>query len=411
MWLRDALPWHLTGARVLIYGYDSKLAESHSYQNLEDIASRFRASLAVVLGRRKKARPLLFIAHSLGGLVLKQAMIQMASNDATVQDFENLKAIFAIMFFGVPNQGMDNTSLYAMVRGQPNLPFLAYLNKDAGFLHELVKRFREIFYFQDSYVVSFFETKASPTAKMDSTGKWAMCGEPAVLVDRHSAKSGRAWEEQGSYLFPINCTHSDMVKFCEYNDDCEVILNYLKSFVEMAPGVINSRWKADKAQRNFLAPNQTPISPAQSFAFTSPASTSKPNSVHAGEDTADRPDLEVLASEKQALEEESILKDKSSLPKDLSQGPVTSAPTTIEESSNDLSVDPSTKSSTPLHPQGGYSSKIQEAESRTVFDRALEGHHFRERDDRRVGALLITWLDDDMGTINLVSPPNRTKST
>ena len=243
MWLRDALPVRLRGARVLIYGYDSKLAESRSYQNLEDVASKFRQSLSVVLGGRTRSRPLIFVAHSLGGLVLKQAVIEMASENASAAESENFKATFAILFFGVPNQGMDIRSLHAMVRGQPNEPFTSYLDRDAGFLYQLINKFRETFHFQDSHIISFFETKAFPTAKLDSTGRWSMSGEPAVLVDRHSAKSGGFWEDQRSHLYPINCTHSDMVKFGEHDDDLDIILDRMTKFVYMAPAVIKYRWE------------------------------------------------------------------------------------------------------------------------------------------------------------------------
>ena len=162
MWLRDALPEQLPGARVMIYGYDSKLAESTSFQNLGHVASKFRESLQVHLEKRASGRPLTFIAQFLGGLVLKQAMVQMASGDAA--DLDNLKATFVIFFFGVPNQGMDIRSLLAMVRGQSNLPFLATLDKNNGSLHELVERFRAVFDFRNSYVISFFETRELDSA-------------------------------------------------------------------------------------------------------------------------------------------------------------------------------------------------------------------------------------------------------
>ena len=55
----------------MIYGYDFKLAQSISFQNLGDVASRFRDALQVTLGKRVNRRPLIFIAHSLGGLILK----------------------------------------------------------------------------------------------------------------------------------------------------------------------------------------------------------------------------------------------------------------------------------------------------------------------------------------------------
>ena len=250
MWIRDALPEQLPGARVMLYGYDSTLANSTSSQNLGDVASRFRESLSVNIGRRTKrrtnCRPLVFIAHSLGGLVLKQAIIQMASGDPA--DLENLRATFAILFFGVPNQGMDIKSLYAMVRGQVNIQLLAACDKNSSHLQELTSRFQAVFDFRDSHVISFFETEESPTAKLNE-GRWSMTGDPTILVDRYSAKSGRSWEDKLSHLHPINCSHSEMVKFPEHDENCEVVLGKLKRVSELASTVIRAR-----CRNNFPAP-------------------------------------------------------------------------------------------------------------------------------------------------------------
>lgn len=80
MWLRDSLPedllWAETEeeaqpmARVLIYGYPSSLVESTSFQGVEAIASSFRLALEDI-GLNK---PVIFIAHSLGGIVVKQVI-------------------------------------------------------------------------------------------------------------------------------------------------------------------------------------------------------------------------------------------------------------------------------------------------------------------------------------------------
>lgn len=48
MWLRDALPRDLHGARVLVYGYDTQIADSKSIQDLEAWASTFRRALVSV---------------------------------------------------------------------------------------------------------------------------------------------------------------------------------------------------------------------------------------------------------------------------------------------------------------------------------------------------------------------------
>ena len=50
MWLRDTLPHDLRGVRVWVYGYDTKLMDSESFQDLEALASTFRRSL--VFSRR-----------------------------------------------------------------------------------------------------------------------------------------------------------------------------------------------------------------------------------------------------------------------------------------------------------------------------------------------------------------------
>lgn len=77
MWLRDALPYRVTGednrplARVMVYGYDSSLPQSESFQNLEDLGTALHTHLRR-LAVTSALRPIVFIAHSLGGLVVKQ---------------------------------------------------------------------------------------------------------------------------------------------------------------------------------------------------------------------------------------------------------------------------------------------------------------------------------------------------
>ena len=239
MWLRDALPHDLPGARVLTYGYNTRLAESNNFQNLEDVASTFRASLRIVLSRSPPHRPLIFIAHSLGGLVLKQALIQLASGDGV--DRRIFESTYGILFFGVPNQGMDISSLLAMVGTQLNLPFLTMLSKDSGNLQGLVERFRTAFDFKDSEIFSFYETCASRTARKDTEGNWSMSGDYAVLVDRFSAKSGRSWEESHLFLQPIGRNHSEMVKFSEYDELGVIVRDCLIGIARTAPAVIRDR--------------------------------------------------------------------------------------------------------------------------------------------------------------------------
>lgn len=78
MWLRDALPRDLNGRRsmgvasVMVYGYDSSLPLSNSFQGLDDLARSFYNSLKNNQGDGSAIRPIIFVAHSLGGLIVKE---------------------------------------------------------------------------------------------------------------------------------------------------------------------------------------------------------------------------------------------------------------------------------------------------------------------------------------------------
>jgi hypothetical protein len=74
MWLRDCLPEDLPGVRIFTYGYDSALQSSTSTSSLMDFA---RQLLNAVHRARAgdSSKPILFIAHSMGGLIVKQVCI------------------------------------------------------------------------------------------------------------------------------------------------------------------------------------------------------------------------------------------------------------------------------------------------------------------------------------------------
>jgi hypothetical protein len=45
MWLRDALSFDLPNARILIYGYDTGLIQSNSFQNLTDLGRALQVEI------------------------------------------------------------------------------------------------------------------------------------------------------------------------------------------------------------------------------------------------------------------------------------------------------------------------------------------------------------------------------
>ncbi len=81
MWLRDFLPNDLPTTRVLLYGYDSKLAGSQSKNILSDLSNNFVVKFHTMRSlSRSEHRPIILIGHSLGCLIIKDALIEMKSH-------------------------------------------------------------------------------------------------------------------------------------------------------------------------------------------------------------------------------------------------------------------------------------------------------------------------------------------
>ncbi|KAJ1323029.1 FxSxx-COOH system tetratricopeptide repeat protein [Microdochium nivale] len=257
MWLRDALPYDVTLegsdrpiARIMTYGYNSSIPQSNSMQNLEDLAASFHSSLLALAGTYIK--PILVIAHSLGGLIIKQALISLSRSESR-DDQLLLRAVYGVVFFGVPHDGMDISSLIPMVGDQPN----RFLIESIGHINsQILSTQRREFHAAlggkgDSEVFCFYETRQSPTAQQvivqhtlveiqrltkeqDKHGHWAMSGPPAFLVTKTSATHCRPWEDGTEHMCPISRSHSEMVKFGEHDAEYDKVVQRLTKLARRA---------------------------------------------------------------------------------------------------------------------------------------------------------------------------------
>jgi pimeloyl-ACP methyl ester carboxylesterase len=116
-WPRDLLPRTVPGARVLTYGYDTKVRHSSigvvSDNSVHDHSWNFLC--AVEESRRKEPlRPLLLVAHSLGGLVVQEALRKSCNCErepATLHLYNVVRSIVGVLFFGTPHRGADPRGL------------------------------------------------------------------------------------------------------------------------------------------------------------------------------------------------------------------------------------------------------------------------------------------------------------
>lgn len=95
MWLRDQLPADVGNVRVATYGYDSKLDQSHSFQTIEDVAQFFILRLLAISSPGR--RPLIFMAHSLGGIVLKSALRHLAGARVIDHPCSTMSMLFSFL--------------------------------------------------------------------------------------------------------------------------------------------------------------------------------------------------------------------------------------------------------------------------------------------------------------------------
>ena len=92
MWILDSLESNssFSGARLLLYGSDTKLAGNDSTQELSGLGDDLRSDLEALASNTATntkliSVPLIFIAHSLGGLVVKEVVLQIKYASAEFQ--------------------------------------------------------------------------------------------------------------------------------------------------------------------------------------------------------------------------------------------------------------------------------------------------------------------------------------
>lgn len=100
--LKDDFP----GARIMTFGYNTNITQGYHAANQGNIFSHARDLLYGLEGKRRKAadRDLIFIAHSLGGILVKEVLRRSEFDpDARIQKiFSSTTGVF---FFGTPHRG------------------------------------------------------------------------------------------------------------------------------------------------------------------------------------------------------------------------------------------------------------------------------------------------------------------
>lgn len=211
-WPTTLLPPKLSKARILTYGYDAYIVRrsvassnrliDHAMNLLNDLTTDRACCNA-------STRPLIFVTHSLGGLVCKEAILLSRNNPEA-----HLRSIFdstkGIAFVGTPHKGAwmaEWAKIPASALGfmkSINRPLLQILETDNQLLESIQERFwamiRELREGGRSLEVTcFFEEL------------------PLPLVGQVVSKESATLEGYNS--ISIHANHSDMVKFGSAEDN------------------------------------------------------------------------------------------------------------------------------------------------------------------------------------------------
>ncbi|KFY32634.1 hypothetical protein V493_00017 [Pseudogymnoascus sp. VKM F-4281 (FW-2241)] len=227
MWPRDLLVPLFTNARVATYSYKSGQGVKTT---LRQLAEQF---LNILSQHRQKPderqRPLILIGHSLGGLVIQQALVIAALN----RDFRELRlSVAGVIFLGTPFQGSNAAVLgkrLAQVTGG-DLSLLELLQKDNPNLHALAKDFCDSHHEWD--FVCFYE---------DTDADFTLL-KTRVVTASSATLSGRR-------MIFLNTDHSGLNKFSGENDEnYALLLPEIQRMVDKGRSVVTSRHQSKEGE-------------------------------------------------------------------------------------------------------------------------------------------------------------------
>ncbi|KAM3067595.1 hypothetical protein ACMFMG_000090 [Clarireedia jacksonii] len=201
MWLRDKLTEDFPNARIMTYGFDSHLKGSHSEAVISVFSSRFCSDVQEIRIHCPD-RPVIFIGHSLGGLVIKKTLLGRWKIPPQVP---------LMIFLGTPHRGLDTEALAELVKHDSTAPLIRQISFRSYELNELNSDFCNFLSkATDIAILSVYETIQTKTLVEASDGTWQRKGPEKMMVPPDSALLGVGSRE---IEVPSYTDHSRLAKF------------------------------------------------------------------------------------------------------------------------------------------------------------------------------------------------------
>ncbi|PVH68527.1 hypothetical protein DL98DRAFT_542347 [Cadophora sp. DSE1049] len=238
-WPEELLPRDFPNIRVLTYGYESNVSHfCNGAANQMTISQHGRTLLEGLTDERRDCghRPIIFIAHSLGGLLVKDAIIESRKYSPETTERVAFQRCHAIMFFGTPHLGSGAAHwgvLLSNIVEALGVGFSTYkgvlrqLAPDSEKLESLTREFNDILNatlpVEKIKIYSFQEGKGISAIK-------AFDGK---VVPDHSSWLNRRDVERNAFI-PEN--HMNMCRFKHGNDaGYRLFKNGLQRYLDELP--------------------------------------------------------------------------------------------------------------------------------------------------------------------------------
>ncbi|KAI8950495.1 hypothetical protein F4801DRAFT_579348 [Xylaria longipes] len=273
MWMRDLFPHDKHKARLLLYEYDADRLVAPGGPDVNGVFDEAVSLVNHLIASRElqqaERRPIIFVCHEFGGLLVKRALAYSHSR----KDFrvEHIRSIFrstiAILFMATPHQGFRKDAILYANRSRHPEPsnFMLSLLEGSETLQEITDQFAPIM--KHFFVYNFWEQLRTTIGK-----------RKIYIVERASASP--SWNEVDQC--GISATHSGMVKFSgSVSPGYKLVLAALDKYIRSASTTVARRWEHDfeiirRERQNEienLLPETVPNarSSVRSFAFGSTA--------------------------------------------------------------------------------------------------------------------------------------------
>ncbi|KAK8067324.1 hypothetical protein PG997_014071 [Apiospora hydei] len=247
-WPTDSLAKDFPRSRILLYMYESCWQGAFKVrQFMDNLSMGLLMGLAAHRDKESEARPIVFIGHSMGGLVIAKAVV--------LADFHRkrfpimFEAIAATIFFGTPFRGADAASaayMYATVAEKLDqaIPskLLKYMETGNPQLRELVDEFLDrVRQVSPNIAITCFweerDTSLSSLAKLPSVfGNIPLPAKYAMFVTRESATL------EGYFNMGLAADHRDLVKFKSAQDPhFQYVRHEVKDRINAAESTVKNR--------------------------------------------------------------------------------------------------------------------------------------------------------------------------